>query len=363
MAIKSYEKGGNKFYDVYIHIRGRKNPKIRIQKRKTKIDSLNLAQKYEKTMLRNAEREIAERESKCLSWGEVIDKWEQENFQSPNYSNYYIVKEYAAMLRRWTPKWQLIPSNELNKGDGRKAIEYALKSGKSQGFVKKIKNTINLVYNWGIEERLIKDAHCSPVYGIKIDCKEEKFPEILNLEEIKALLHEAKRRKNKWYPIWAMALLTGMRSGELYALEWKDVDLKNKLIRVRKSFNKKTGGIKSTKTGYWRNVPISKDLARLLNSLIKTRKKERFVLPHYRYWEIGMQSLPLRAFLRELGLPSVRFHTLRACFATQLLSNGVELSKVMKIGGWRDLKTIQIYLRLAGVDEKGSTDTLKFLSH
>jgi hypothetical protein len=40
------------------------------------------------------------------------------------------------------------------------------------------------------------------------------------------------------------------------------------------------------------------------------------------------------------------------------LAAGAEATKVMKIGGWRDLKTFQIYVRLAGVDEKGVTDRL-----
>jgi hypothetical protein len=33
----------------------------------------------------------------------------------------------------------------------------------------------------------------------------------------------------------------------------------------------------------------------------------------------------------------------------------------MKIGGWKDLKTMQIYMRLAGVDERGATENLRFL--
>lgn len=37
------------------------------------------------------------------------------------------------------------------------------------------------------------------------------------------------------------------------------------------------------------------------------------------------------------------------------------MTKVMKIGGWKDIKTMQIYLRLAGVDEKGATDGLRYL--
>ena len=35
--------------------------------------------------------------------------------------------------------------------------------------------------------------------------------------------------------------------------------------------------------------------------------------------------------------------------------------KVMKICGWRDLKTMARYVRLAGIDEKGVTDNLHFV--
>jgi integrase len=36
--------------------------------------------------------------------------------------------------------------------------------------------------------------------------------------------------------------------------------------------------------------------------------------------------------------------------------------KVMKICGWKDLKTLAIYLRLAGVEEKGVTERLRILT-
>lgn len=52
------------------------------------------------------------------------------------------------------------------------------------------------------------------------------------------------------------------------------------------------------------------------------------------------------------------FHTLRACFATHLLSTGVEPLKLMRMGGWSDLKTFQIYLRMSGVDVKGIAGSL-----
>ena len=60
-------------------------------------------------------------------------------------------------------------------------------------------------------------------------------------------------------------------------------------------------------------------------------------------------------------LPIGFFHTLRACFATQLISTGVPATVVMKICGWRDMKTMQRYIRLAGIDEGGATETLRFI--
>lgn len=61
------------------------------------------------------------------------------------------------------------------------------------------------------------------------------------------------------------------------------------------------------------------------------------------------------------GLPSVKFHALRACFATQLISTGIPPAVVMKICGWKDLKTMQRYIRLAGIDEAGATEVLRFI--
>ena len=158
-----------------------------------------------------------------------------------------------------------------------------------------------------------------------------------------------------------MALLTGMRNSELYALTWNDVDFEKKLIRVSKSYNIKEREIKSTKAGYWRNVPISDELNNLLVGLKSETGDTENVLPRINMWMRGCQSRVLRCFLKQADLTSVRFHALRACWTTQLLGDGVEVSKVMKIGGWRDMKTMQIYLRLAGVDERGATDSLRFL--
>lgn len=146
-----------------------------------------------------------------------------------------------------------------------------------------------------------------------------------------------------------------MRSGELQALEWGGIDEKNGIIiRVSKSYNRKIENLKCPKNGQWRNVDVNPQLWDIIKSLKVVRANQRFILPEFAEWKYGYAGKVLRNFLQQIGIQKdVTFHTLRACFATHLLATGVEAMKVMRMGGWNDLKTFQIYLRMSGVDVKG----------
>jgi integrase len=363
MAIKEYQCNGKTLFEVYVHVKSSTDATIRVQKRKRNIESYKDAARDEMRMIKEASTQLGVLETKGGTWERLIDLWyydQVRNTVGSRYSSQFTLTDYRNMLRRYTADWLKQRPAEISRGDGRRVIENLRSEGRSISYILKVKNTISLVFQWGDENRLLHSS-VSPVQGIKVDNKVEKFPEILSLSEIRRFLYEAKIRSHPWYPIWAMALLTGMRSGELYALEWSDVDFEKQVVRVKKSFCKRTAGIKSTKAGYWRNVPISSELHSLLNQMLMDRAGGEYVLPRLVDWSRGEQAKHLRFFLEGLGLPSVRFHTLRACFATQLLSDGVEPIRVMKIGGWKDLKTMQVYLRMAGIEEAGATESLKFL--
>ena len=219
-----------------------------------------------------------------------------------------------------------------------------------------------MIFNWGIQERLVPGVQESPMRGLELTSKkEEKVPEVLNLQEIRKLLFDAKRLESKWYPIWVMALLTGMRNGELHALEWSDVDLENRKITVSKSYHTRTKSVKCTKSGCWRTVPISDELFKFLVELKRSTGDLKFVLPRLWKWDSGLQAEELRKFCTVVGIKSIRFHALRACFATQLLAHNIDPGRVMKICGWEQLDTMQRYIRMAGIDERGATQVLRVL--
>ena len=382
MAISSYEKDGKTLWRVYIDIRGRKDSRVRVQKRVNGIANEREARAKEKELLRDLSEQATQLESKGLRWEDVIASWvrQQELFPTRRHAS-TTIEDYSALLRNWTQPWLKSVASELNKGDGRDIDRLAEAGGKSPSFRKHLKNTINLIYTWGIEERLINGVHQSPVYGLEIELdREEKRPEILTSEEIRNLLRKAKEQSHPWYPIWVAAVFTGCRSGELHQIQRSDVEVltlehaieedqkpfdkrRYGFIRIRRSWSARFKVSGPTKAGHWRNVPVSSEfywfMIRELG--IEQMKPGEFLLPRTWQWDKGWQALIMRGFCQANKLPSIKFHTLRACFATQLISTGVPATVVMKICGWKDMKTMQRYIRLAGIDEGGATEVLRFI--
>ncbi|MFK7823746.1 MAG: tyrosine-type recombinase/integrase [Oligoflexales bacterium] len=190
----------------------------------------------------------------------------------------------------------------------------------------------------------------------------DKIKKVLTEEHAKILLQQGKTLNWPWYPHVAMALYTGMRNGELYALTWDKVNFENRQILVDRAWVKK-GGFKDTKSGDDRIVEIAAPLVPLLKELKLSMVDTHFVLPHMREWTQGEQARELRKFLFGIRLPEVRFHDLRATWATLMLSKNVAPAKVMMMGGWKDMKTMMIYIRKAGIAIKGITDCLNLHDH
>lgn len=361
MSIKSYQlQGGKTHWEVYVAVRSKIDPRIRIQKRERAIESKAKAERRERELNEIILREVIAKEGLSPTWGEVVVSWEAHR-RSLGDIQEDTIDDYFSSLSIWTSSiWNKITS-ELVKQDFRLIMSHMVEEGKSSGFQSRVLNGIKRVYTWAREEGIVRGGVENLTTGIKLSKAEEKVPDILTVEEIKKLLLEAKIREHKWYPIWAAAVFTGMRSGELFALTWNNVDLENKVITVSKSYNKRKAIIKSTKAGYFRTVPINESLNEVLCSLRTTTTcPSDFVFPRIREWGMGLQAAELRKFCFEIGIRSVKFHALRACFATHLLSNGVSPAVVMKIAGWQGLDTMQRYTRLAGVYEKGATECLTF---
>ena len=362
--IKQYLKNGKTYYQVRIFARSSINPNLRITKQVGEIENLAIAEKEQIRLKKEYDRELSVLESRGILFGDLLDEWHEHCVKvkvSSGQRTLITQTDYYATIQKWFGSYAKKPASDLNALAIINVFEQMKSEGITFGHRKKFKHVLKSIFDFGLQTNLIRNLFRSPTHEVVLGREVEKKPEILSLTEIQRLLELAYGQDHEWKRVWSVALLTGMRSGEILALHKNDVDFENKLINVNKSHNCRLKTYKSTKAGYWRQVPISEDLEKILKEQFLVNADSDYVFEKFTGWEKGDQARILRSFCYINGLPSIRFHTLRACFATQMLRSGVEPAKVMKICGWKELKTMQRYVRLAGIDVMGATEVIKIM--
>jgi integrase len=344
MAIKKSLVEGKTKYEVIVKVRDKSGTQV--SRRKRWFANEREARKAEIELL--IELQGFRTKVPWKNWVEhVLEKYRVE-YRNSTYMN------YKHCLDKWfNPVWNDKFVDEIKPSDVHKVIFedcVAVSGHTKRGLLKIVKR----IFNIAIEEALLVR---NPAVGIRVRCA-ETHQAILNKNEVDILLREGKRCDHRFFPHWAVALLTGMRSGELYSLRWIDVDLVTGKINISKAWTRYNGE-GPTKTAKNRIYPISKECRKFLEELkLKAGPNSEFVLPRLWEWEQGDQAKILKSFCEEIGITPVKFHDLRATFITQMLNNGVPLSKVMAIVGHSSLKTTQGYLRLSGKDIEGATEDL-----
>jgi integrase len=378
MSQKTIEINGVKKLQIYVSVSCPDHPAGRIQIKRVFeniVEGSTKANSLEKDLMREVERERAKREHSGLSWETLLSLYEihvRDMFEKNQWcQSKQTYNEAIRALHNWTKNWYKEPAGLIAASDVT-MLFYQMKEQKcSDSFIAKVRGDIRKVFTFGILYRHVRGIKDSPTNGVTIKSRRRMRTEILRDDEIKKLLSYAKEYEPVWYYIWAFAIYTGCRNGELYALKWSDINFQGRLITVQRSYNKKYRQEKGTKTEEWRSVSICEPLWEILQELKLQHDHDvergscnhiGYVLPRPGTWQNGSQALKLRQFCEEIGITPVCFHTLRACFATELLKRGVDVPSVMRVGGWQSLKTMMHYVRLSGVRDQGITDPLDYRS-
>ncbi len=344
MAVKKTLDGGKFKYEVIVKVRDKSGKQI--MRRKRWFTNEREARKAELEILMDLEGHKTK-----LTWKKWTEHFLEKYRIEYRASTYF---NYKHCLDKWfNPYWNDKFIDEIKPSDVHRIIfetSKDLSSYTKRGLIKIVKRAFNLAIEEGV---LIRN----PAVGIRVKCADANQA-VLNKNEIDILLREAQRIDHRFFPHWTLALLTGMRSGELYSLRWTDVDLVTGNINISRAWTRYNGE-GPTKTAKYRIYPVSGECRKFLEELkLKFAKNSEFVLPRLWEWSQGQQAKVLISFCGEIGITPVKFHDLRATFITQMLNNGVPLSKVMAIVGHSSLKTTQGYLRLSGKDVEGATEGL-----
>jgi integrase/recombinase XerC len=208
-----------------------------------------------------------------------------------------------------------------------------------------------------------------PALLLRTPKKREALPDTLTLGELERLLAQP-GRDDVWerhFPgkperdrlLLALMAYAGLRRSELLGLEWDDVDLSRRLLRVRRA-----------KGGRQRTIPIHPALAPLFAEYYATRVPvtEQAVF-------VGVQGKPLnytqlgqvfRHYVRAAGVTErkrVTPHTLRHVFASELLRAGANLRQIQELLGHKHLDSTQRYTRVNAHELRGAIKRLRWVGN
>ena len=214
----------------------------------------------------------------------------------------------------------------------------------------------------------------SPVSMVRAPRVPTKEMNVWDEEQIRLFLAEAKR-SSACYPLYLMAILTGMRQGELLALRWQDVDwtygrasVRQTLVRVKGQTlfrepksprSRRTITLPAVVLEALRTVKADQDdIRRLLgteyadHSLVFCQPNGRPLHAH------NLVQRDFRRVVRLAGLPRIRLHDLRHTHATLLLREGVHPKVVQeRLGHSQISTTLDTYSHvLPGMQEDAGRD-------
>ena len=364
--IKSYSKNGRKLYEVIV--RKRDSLKKEHCRRQKGVASERKAKEIEFQLKMELHKLVT---GQCLKW--TWKTWHQECLRKMKLSlKNSTIKEYDGRLKKWLPReFSEKYLEDIKAQDIHELIFETIGERVSPYSQRNLLKMMKRIFEMAVEEGILSK---NPALSIQVKVPKAQ-QKVLNSKEADTLLEEAFKCHHRFYKVWAFALMTGMRSGEMFALCWKDIDLQTGFISVNKQWTNKDG-ITVTKNRDIRVIPINNDLRGLLEEL-KVKKEnysQKFwdsrsktkvvfndlVLPRLKEWEHGDQAKVLRGFCKAIGVTIIRFHDLRATFITNMLTQGVPLVQVMSIVGHRRMSTTDEYLRLAGVNVNGATKKIGY---
>ena len=275
------------------------------------------------------------------TWYELYAK---PNVRTATANRYELIIEQYTVPRIGNIKLKKLTTQHLQKlykellESGRIHVGKGQDNGLSTTTVHSVHLMLHCALKRAVKERLISRNPCEDCIvpkPRKLDMK------ILTPEHMKAYLEAADRRG--LLPMFYLELVSGLRKGELVALRWDDVDIRQRTISVSKQYVRNPdGSLELTRPKTENSVRLVSIPQTAVDLLIQEHDKHPdspYLFPSPLTGEMYHPDSVVnlhKKILRDAGLEHLRFHDLRHTFATTALQNGVDVKTVSSMLGHFD---------------------------
>ena len=305
-----------------------------------------------------------------ISLGDWLDHWYQTYKKAnlrPNTQMSYERRIYQHII----PALGTIPLDKLTTGDiqgfytdlkknGRLLRTELYGEGLSDQTARGIHTTLHAALDRAVEEKLL---FRNPADSCKLPPAKSREMKVLTPEEIQRLLIQA--REDGCYELLLLELATGLRRGEILALQWGDLNFRTGALRVERQVHRVKGELvvspPKTKAGN-RTVLLPAPVLKVLKTYQKTIRS-RWMFPSPVKEDSPMDPAAVRkrlqTVLERAECKRLRFHDLRHTFATASLEHGMDIKTLSTIiGHVSSTTTLNTYTHVTDAMRQSAADKI-----
>jgi len=299
-------------------------------------------------------------EKRTPTFAEVSADWIEQKRANIRQSTCHM---YAGHLRLHLARLNHMKINRVTIETVERFTAQRLGDGMNLATLRKVLVTLNQVMSFAVRRRYIDH---NPVRDAERprDCGqvEKNHVRVLSHAEVKAMVEAEPNLKYR--TLFMLAVLSGLRQGELVGLKWTDIDWFNGQVRVERTFNN-GGWYKPKSATSRRRVNLGPAMMGALKAWHKVCPQSdlNLVFPNEAgnpldHWHlIGRYFNPA---LKRAGVGRVRFHDLRHTFASLLLDQGESIKHVQtQLGHSSPTLTLNVYAHLIKPSNQESAQKLE----
>lgn len=254
------------------------------------------------------------------------------------------LREHTMRTKKYIVELKILPYfgnkrvNDITAADIRQWQNELIKMGYSPTYLKTINNQLSAIFNYAVRYYDLKSNPCAKAGSMGKSKAEEM--DFWTGEEFRKFI-DSVMNKRLSYMAFMILYWTGMRLGELLALNPKDVDLEKRTISITKSYQRlgKKDVITPPKTSKSKRVItipefLAADIKDYMDSLYDLQEDDRlFPITKY-YLEHEMQR-----GIKESGVKRIRVHDLRHSHASMLIELGFSTLEIANRLGHEKVET------------------------